>query len=273
MRLHIIFSTENDRVLLPWHYPVQLQGLLYRWLKAHDGKLARFLHNTGFVIQGHCYKLYVFSHLRGSHAQARPDGVVLSPPLQWWISSPLDVVIETIVAGLFGRPYVRLGQERLFVERVEVERPPDFQQGTLNFRTLSPLVVSTAYHSRNGLVKEFLHPEHPDFGRVLSENLGRKASLLGITASSSDLALTPHSLRSRLFQVHGTNVRGWEGGFRMDGSPELLWLAYEAGLGERNGQGFGMVAVAPSRENPTPRGATFKRDAPSGGLDARTCRH
>jgi CRISPR-associated endoribonuclease Cas6 len=43
--------------------------------------------------------------------------------------------------------------------------------------------------------------------------------------------------------VQGTKVKGFELQFWAEGNPELLKIGYEAGFGERNAQGFGMVKV------------------------------
>lgn len=43
--------------------------------------------------------------------------------------------------------------------------------------------------------------------------------------------------------AQGTQVRGYEGRFLMEGEKIFLHVAYEAGLGERNSQGFGMFRV------------------------------
>ena len=242
MRVRITFNSLEKSIPLPWHYPAQLQGLLFRWLRANDRKLARRLHDVGFVCQGHSYKLIVFSHLRGTHAKATRHAVLLAPPLQWWISSPLDQVIESLVGGLFGRPYVRLGEKTLIIEQIHVEDPPDFTYEQAAFYTLSPVVVSTLNNSPQRPQKIFLSPDQPDFVRIIQENLHRKAALLGIHQPADSLSIQPRRLRSRLFQLHGGFIRGWEGEFFLEGPSELLRVAYEAGLGERNAQGFGMLA-------------------------------
>jgi len=53
--------------------------------------------------------------------------------------------------------------------------------------------------------------------------------------------------RSKLFRVQGTKVRGWEGKFWVEGDPELIRIGYEAGFGERNAQGFGMVKLVATK--------------------------
>mgnify|MGYP001773100114 CR=1 FL=1 len=72
----------------------------------------------------------------------------------------------------------------------------------------------------------------------------RKAQVLGLTVSDEPLRFElAGKFRSRLYEVQRTKVRGFEFMFWAEGDPELLKVGYEAGFGERNAQGFGMVKV------------------------------
>ena len=44
-----------------------------------------------------------------------------------------------------------------------------------------------------------------------------------------------------------TVIKRWKGRFKVKGHPEFLAFAYDAGLGSRNSQGFGMVNVVYNR--------------------------
>ncbi|MCG0276471.1 MAG: hypothetical protein L5655_10000, partial [Thermosediminibacteraceae bacterium] len=78
--------------------------------------------------------------------------------------------------------------------------------------------------------------------------LFRKAEALGIpiTPETNLYFETVGKWRSRLFTVQSTNVRGYEGRFIIEGDKNLIQLAYDAGLGERNSQGFGMFRFVKS---------------------------
>ena len=117
--------------------------------------------------------------------------------------------------------------------------------GRVLCETLSPVVASTGVRKGEKLHKRFLSPDGRDFWKVVELNLRRKAAAVG-------LQLPPGAAvrfegvgewRSRLFLAQGTQVRGYEGRFVMEGEESLLYLAHEAGLGERNSQGFGMFRV------------------------------
>nr|BCX01851.1 MAG: CRISPR-associated endoribonuclease [Bacteroidota bacterium] len=243
MRLRIALRPLQGSVLLPWHYPVQLQALVYRWISAANAQLARKLHDQGFAYASRRYKLFVYSLLYGGQSRAERAGIRMEGQLSFWIASPMRELVEAVAAGLLQRSEVELGEVLLQVEQVLVEPSPNFSGPRVRMQTLSPLVVSTGLQQGGRLEKRFLDPSEPDFSRVLGENLRRKAALLGIPEGEGEVRLEPLRMRSRLFRVHGTNVRAWEGQFYLQAPVELLQVGYEAGLGERNGQGFGMVRL------------------------------
>lgn len=243
MRLHIVFYSEHS-VILPWHYPHLLHGFLYGAIAKASPHLGGFLHDQGFVAENHRYKMLVFSRLYPRRAVSHPEGLCLTPPIHWWVSSPLPATMEALAGTLLVEREVLLGAARLEVEGVEVEPLPEFSARVM-CETLSPLVASTGVRKGEKLYKRFLSPEEPDFWRVVELNLKRKAAALGITVSTGTVVRfeAVGVWRSRLYLTQGTQVRGYEGRFLMEGDEELLILAYEAGLGERNSQGFGMFRV------------------------------
>jgi CRISPR-associated endoribonuclease Cas6 len=246
MRLHVVWTAEKE-VLLPWNYLQLLHGFLYTAIKKASPKLGEFLHEQGFVVGGHHYKLVTFSLLFPQAAEPTDDGLKMLPPIHWWVASPLPAPMEALAFTLLTEGEARLGKVSLTVERVEVEEPPKFE-GRCLFQTLSPIVASTGVRKGSKMEHRFLSPEEQDFWRVLETNLRRKAVVLGVEASSDALRFASEGKwRSKLFEVQGTKVRGWEGRFWVEGDPALISIGYEAGFGERNAQGFGMVKLVTAR--------------------------
>lgn len=242
MRLHVVWTAEKA-VLLPWNYLHLLHGFLYTAIKKASPKLGEFLHEQGFVVGGHRYKLVTFSLLFPQAAEPTDDGLKMLPPIHWWVASPLPAPMEALAFTLLTEGEARLGKVSLTVERVEVEEPPKFE-GRCLFQTLSPIVASTGVRKGSKMEHRFLSPDEDDFWRVLETNLRRKALVLDIVPSREPLSFElVGRWRSKLFRVHGTMVRGFEMKFQVTGDAELLRIGYEAGFGERNTQGFGMVKM------------------------------
>lgn len=242
MRLRITWTSDRN-VVMPWNYLHLLHGFLYASIRKASPKLGEFLHEQGFVVGSHRYKLITFSLLFPRRSKAHKDGLEMTPPILWWVSSPLPAPIEALAMTLTTETYFRIGKVQLAVERVEVEEAPNFE-GRCLFQTLSPIVASTGVRKGEKLEHKFLSPDEPEFWRVVETNLRRKAQALNLTVSDEPLMFEPYGRwRSRLYEIKGVKVRGFEGKFYAGGDAALLRVGYEAGFGERNAQGFGMVGI------------------------------
>ncbi len=248
MRIRFTFQTPSP-VFLPWHYPHLLHGFLYSALHKAQPDLATFLHNEGFSANSHRYKLLTFSWLYPRKTRAQKEGVVMTGPLHWWVSSPFPAPLEALAATLLKEGQARWGEVTVEVEKVEVEPEPSLTQPVL-LETLSPITVSTGVRRGDKLLKVFLSPQDPDFERIVNDNLRRKAQVLGEKIpGKAFLRLTPKEPpHSKLVWTQGLKVRSYEGKFEARGNLRLLRIGYESGFGERNSQGFGMVRVLRERK-------------------------
>jgi len=240
MRVRATFQAEGS-VWVPWHYPELLQGIAYKAIGKSSPELASRLHSEGFVVGSRRYKLITFSWLFPQSAVQRDNGLLMSPPIKWWLSSPLPSVMEAFIFGLLAWSEIRLGNQVLTVEKIYLE--PPFNPGErVVLETLSPIVASTGLVEGGKMRKVFLSPESEEFSRVITENLQYKAlALWGKEIPGGKVEFKPIKLRPKLVPVHRINVRCYEGIFEVKGHPELILLGYEAGFGERNFQGFGMM--------------------------------
>jgi CRISPR-associated endoribonuclease Cas6 len=203
------------------------------------------VHDQGFSGDGKIYKLVTFSLLYPSRYRTVAGGLEVESPVVWWVSSPVGELIEALAAGFLKDPAQLLGPYPIQVERVEVEPPPRWEEVRI-LKTLSPICVSTGRREGDRFRKVFVPPDDPLFCTILYENLKRKARALGESDLAEDGTLSLEWLRpptSKLFTVHGVEVRGWMGTFRITAPEPLLRVGYESGLGERTAQGFGMVGV------------------------------
>lgn len=244
MRIKVDLIPVDKELFLPWSYADWLQGLLYHALRLGIPQVAQFVHDVGFSAGNKKYKLITFSLLQPTAYEPSRDGLRIKGALSWSVSSPVSKLIEAVALGLLVGPDVRLGQNPLRVENVCVVPEPKFGERMI-FTTLSPICASTGERDEAGRFgKRFLSPEEPDFGRVLNENLRRKFASLHGTSSAGEVKFSLlDEPRSKLLSVNGTQVRGWLMRFIAEGPQDLLRIGYEAGFGERNAQGFGMVGV------------------------------
>ncbi|GEM_PF-4596956 len=125
LRLRITLSSPNA-IFLPWNYPHLLHGYIYAAVTRERPEIGVFLHERGFESEKHRYKLFVFSKLFATKSRSTSGSLLFSPPLRWWIGSPLSMFLEALTASFLKEGKVRLEESVLAVEEVEVESPPDF---------------------------------------------------------------------------------------------------------------------------------------------------
>lgn len=249
MRLQVVLTSDTD-VLIPWNYSYLLHGFLYQAITRSEPELGFFLHEEGFQAGNRRYKMLLFSRLFPKSAKPVDTGLIMSPPIRWWVSSPLSGPIEALAKTMLTEMEVSIGQTRMYVERIELEPQPKFE-GRLLCETISPIIASTGVQRGEKLHKKFLSPNDDNFWKVIESNLFGKANSLGIELSPGARVRFEciGAWRSRLWMSQNTQVRGYEGRFYMEGNETLLQLAYDAGLGERNSQGFGMFRVLRSAQD------------------------
>ncbi len=254
MRFRVRLIPVESVAVVPWNYQHHLQGVLYRVLIEEQPELDELLHRSGFPSGARRFRMLTFSKLLPRAAETSHHGLILHPPVYWLISTALEAVANALVQGLLKRAEIAVGGQQFFIDQVEDQPVPDFSAGKMRFETLSPIVVSRPVTDQRGrLTKQYLAPDDPEFWQRVASNLARKADALGIEPVGSVQFKPIGRWRSRLISVQGARVRGYEGRFVATGDPALLCLAYDVGLGERNGQGFGMIGLMRSGRPPQGR--------------------
>lgn len=251
MRFKLSLRPERERCKLPYNYNYPLASAIYSFLGRGDASFSDFLHDEGFYHRGKAFKLFTFSPLFCRKRKAVRDGLLMEGKLDWFISSPREEFVTNLARGILEQGFLLLLDQRLMVEQVEVLKPPSFES-RMSFRTLSPIVVSTGITRNGNFHKKFLSPEEPEFSRILEENLRRKyQACSGKEAPGEGLSLELlRHPQSKLLDYKGIKVRGWFMRFAVEGNAELIRMGYEAGFGENNSAGFGMVEVQPKSPLP-----------------------
>jgi len=252
MRLILTFAAETpgQGLLLPIHYNALVQGFLYRHLEA---ELARRLHEEGLPEGQRRLKLFTFSRLLGRY-RLQGDQIQFEGPVRLVISSPMDDFLESLALHLVTASGLQLGEQRLELAEIGVEPRMDLRP-PLRVKALSPITVySTLYTATGGRKTYYYSPFEAEFESQLLQNLQRKARVW----YREELPLERGSIRSvkvssrnqHIVKYKGTVVKGWSGIYELALPPEYLFLAYYAGLGAKNSQGFGCVEVWQNRRAP-----------------------
>ncbi len=235
---------------IPFDYPYTLTAVIYKFLETASPQYARFLHDEGYRLGTRRFKLFTFSQLLIPERTLTPEGLVcLSPKIAWQISSPVSHFVEHLAEGLLRMGYLRLGSHDLALARVEVLSTPRFSH-TMRLRCLSPIVAATASERDGKFGAHYVRADDPTISEALRQNLLKKYVLLHGRAPQSgefSIEFDRDYLRQRgegvyrLIDYKGTKIKGIMAPFVVRGSPELIEMGYEAGFGEKNSMGFGMV--------------------------------
>jgi CRISPR-associated endoribonuclease Cas6 len=204
-----------------------------------------------------------------------PRGIICqSHELFWQIASPVTEFVEHLAQGLLQLGQMRLGELELLIARVQVVPRPRFSH-EMHLRCLSPIVISVAQERDGRLLARYLraddprlsefadllvdHSEQfvlraddPRLSEALRQNLLKKFWVVyGRAPHDSELSVEfdkEYVRRKgeevyRLVDYKGTKIKGIMAPFVVRGSAELIEIGYEAGFGEKNSMGFGMVEV------------------------------
>ncbi|MCR4436982.1 MAG: CRISPR-associated endoribonuclease Cas6 [Clostridiales bacterium] len=240
--MHIIITFESAKpVILPINYNHLLQALIY---KTMDHELANFLHTKGYG-EGRKFKLFCFSNLRGNYDTKRMPGfIVFQNRLELEISSPLSQFCESLANG-FLKKTLRLGENILLVQGVSVDWKK-ITENRIMVDTLSPVVAySTLLRPDGRSYTCYFQPGENDFERISAENLRKKYRAL-YREDGGDGEISIKCLnrpRLHVIQYKDTIIKGYSGRMLIEGPPELLQVALDAGLGSKNSQGFGCLRI------------------------------
>ncbi|NPV74510.1 MAG: CRISPR-associated endoribonuclease Cas6 [Pelotomaculum sp.] len=242
MQLTVYFHAPSE-VAVPVHYGVLLQGLIYRQMQ--NPALRRYLHEHGFPLEKRRFKLFTFSRLMGRSARFDRAGgsIVFAPPLQLVICSPISFILRELGNGFLQQGQVRLGDARLEVREMAAASPR-VSSSPIRVRMLSPVVMYSTAGAENGRSYTYYYsPFEPRFAELIGANLAKKHLLIhGRRAEADGFDIRPAEVREKDFKItryKDTIIKGWLGEYYLNGDPELLQVALDAGLGAKNSQGYG----------------------------------
>lgn len=244
MRLHLSLVAESKNIILPKSFNHIIQALIYNNL---DTDHATWLHNEGYDYHKRVYKLFTFSSIL-----ARPiwdkkrERFIFPRKISFFISSPLAWILEEFAQRIQHRDFIMLGRNKVFVSSCEIQGKKQIVKPKIRIKTLSPIEV----HRTEGNKTVYKTPFEEEFSALINDNLRRKWESLyrnecPHTIRIRPLFTTPRNEKN--IYVGGDDrkvrVKAWIGEYELEGNPEFLTFAYEASLGGKNSQGFGMFQI------------------------------
>jgi len=248
MRIALKLAPAGGSLELPIHYNHLIQAMIYRSL---DGALAEWFHDEGYSYGKRRFKLFTFSRLLSHNRRydAQKKTITFIGSLELKIGSVDVKLLESLAVHLVRQREVQLRGTPCHFASVEVEMPVK-TSGPVAVRTLSPIVVYSTLKDASGRKKTYYYnPWEREFQEKILENLRRKwAALHGSEEppSMEGAYIKPLRVSKRneaIVKFKGTVIKGWTGLYELSLPEPYFSLAYDAGLGSKNSQGFGMVEV------------------------------
>ena len=239
MRFLIKLRNEKGEFGIPYNHLHYLQGLVYKRIQRINPELSIALHRPKVP------KLFTFSLFmteKRKILRGKPYFLSQSGGF-FYFSTPITEIAEAFIGGLLQEPEVQLWGERFYVESVKSLQEPRKLSGK-TFSTLSPIAVTTLKPQFGKLKHYDLSPSEKEFYENLKENLGEKYLLIHGEKPPEDFEIKVLNAKSKRFEVKpGIYQIAWHLVFRAYGDEDLLKVGYQAGFGEKNSLGFGMVKV------------------------------
>lgn len=220
MRLHFYLSP-NERPV-PFDYQHYLTGAFHKWLGAND------LHDR--------LSLYSLSWLYEGRARGR--AIEFPRGAHWFLSVHDESIAEPVVNSALRDPEVCCGMRVL---RIEQQATPRFG-GRYTFKVGSPVLAKSK--EVDGRVKHYIYSD-PEADAALTATLRHKLDRAGLGAPHNQATVsfdkTYRNPKTKLVTIKETRNRASVCPVTVEGTPEAVAFAWNVGVGNGTGSGFGSL--------------------------------
>lgn len=244
MRLVCEFEFDGELVL-PIHYNHIIQGFIYKNIS--DKILKSFIHEVGFKYGKRQYKMFTYSKILGRfRMDAAAKKIIFSSPITIHISSLVDDFINSVGNSLFKSDVLGLEGKSIRLANVIAENPV-INRDELEIRMISPVVTYTTLSIDGRKKCIYYSPKEKMFSEKIRDNILRKYEAIENELPQDtqfEIRYIGHKdPKNIIINYKGTTIKGYEGYYELRGNPKLLRMAYLAGIGSKNSQGFGCFEI------------------------------
>ena len=218
MRLYLKLT--RGKKTLPFNYQSYLTGALHKWIGSENE-----LHEG--------VSLYSFSWLQN----VKPDGtgINVTNDSYFFISAYDGALIKRIVSGIIHDPSLCFD---IAVTDVEIAEEPTFSHRQ-SFLVASPVFIKRRFENR---IKHVLYSD-PESKNYLTETLQKKLLMAGLNPNNVTVEFDRNasSPRVKLIRYKEVDNRASLCPVVIEGTPEQIAFAWNVGVGNSTGIGFGAL--------------------------------
>lgn len=232
MQISLILRPPSE-LRIPFNYNHQLQSAIYA--KLREVGCSDFWHDDGFASVNR-YKGFVFGSLNGRH-YTKDKHFHFTDDIAFEVRSPAFEFCDSLQRSVERNSSIKLFDTDLQIVGAAL-RNRHFSDGTAEFLTNSPV---TAYRTEPDGKTTFFVPGTDDFSEYLLMNYRNKfEALFDKPADDVEIkAVLP--MKKVVTNFKGTWINGYKGRFILRGASRALEFIYNAGLGAKSSQGFGLL--------------------------------
>ncbi len=272
MRIILRFYPDTGNLVLPVHYNHIIQSMIYKHL---DKDKASSLHERGFPYHKRRFKLFTFSRItsKKSEFDKRNKTITFHGYIQVKIASVDTDFLESLVTNIVRKKHIILNKQICYLHSVEIEAIPNIK-GPIKVKTISPITIYRTLYKHSGKKYTFYyHPKDPEFEQLILENIARKViAWFGKEDSyiqdGKYYVKTLNVKRLVITEYKKTWIKAWDGIFEINLPGSHFFIAYYAGLGAKNSQGFGMIEIIREQSHYTSPNNSLKASIKYSGAPA-----
>jgi CRISPR-associated endoribonuclease Cas6 len=223
--MRIYLHLTPNREIVPFNYQQNLVGAFHKWLGENE------LHDDISL-----YSLSWLEHLGNPRYKTDKTGSGLQFPdgAKMFISSPLPDLHKKAVDGIFKDIYINWGME---VKEVRMQPTPNFGERH-RFIAQSPVFIQRNIEGN----KKFFFHNSPESADLMTETLRRKLKKLNLSEDVS-VAFDSEYKKPYLKLTHykQIEIQGSMCPVIVEGDPRAVAFAWEVGIGNSTGIGFGAM--------------------------------
>lgn len=217
MRIHLKIRTQQK--CIPFDHQNLLTGTIHKWMGWNNehGKVS----------------LYSFSQITGGKASS--TGLQLPDQTSFFFSSFNTDLIKKVIGGICSDPTMFLG---LTVSEIIIQEDPDLSERSLFFPA-SPIFIKR----RAGEKEEHILYSDPRAGDFMKDTLITKLTKAGLSDDSLNVGFDTTFPKAGTKKITYNNIQNRANWCPViiEGKPEIKQFAWNVGLGNSTGIGFGAI--------------------------------